>query len=151
MIQIAKDLLIALGAGFLIELFNRWLGSDYLHEFFDTNLISILIALMAINAATMGIVLSRIKELLEKHQGSVEKFQSSRDQMLLSIREQIGLICISATLLTVRNAAGLASLMENENVLLLLNSLIIAVFVYALRLLYDTAKGVLIVVDFDPS
>jgi hypothetical protein len=146
--QIFKDLLIALGAGFLIELTTQWIGSSYLHDFFDTNLISILVALLAINAATMGIVLSRIREIIENNPDSKEKFEVTRRQMLLTTKEQIGLVCAAAFFLTVRDASEIARLLRNDNVELLLNSLIVAVFVYALRLLYDTAKSVLIIVDF---
>ncbi len=48
--HVVKTTFIALGVGFLAELVNSWLGSEFLHKFLAQNLVTILIALLAINA-----------------------------------------------------------------------------------------------------
>ncbi|MCG6480726.1 hypothetical protein K6U43_13975, partial [Vibrio parahaemolyticus] len=63
--HVVKTTFIALGVGFLAELANSWLGSEFLHKFLAQNLVTILIALLAINATTMGIVLTKIREMVD--------------------------------------------------------------------------------------
>ena len=143
--QISKTALISLSIGFLAELFNVWLATDFLQRFFEINLITILVALLAVNAATMGIVLTKIRDLIDKNGGS-EFFQKTRTNMLLSVKEQIGLIILATLVLSVKTSPIVAGV---ENLPLLLNAIVTGIFSYALLVLYDTAKGVLIIVDFN--
>jgi len=143
--QISKTAFLSLGLGFFAELINIWLSSNFLHEFFKINLITILVALLAVNAATMGIVLTKIRDLIDKN-GGAEFFQKTKDNMLLSVKEQIALIILATIILSVKSSPLIAGI---ENLPLLLNSVITGVFAYALLVLYDTAKGVLIIVDFN--
>lgn len=143
--QVLTTTLISLGVGFIAELLNIWLGSKFLYGFFESNLVTILVALLAVNAATMGIVLTKMRELIEKS-GNPETFKKTRSNMLLSIKEQIGLIILATIVLSIKSAPVVRSI---ENMPLLFNSIITGIFVYALLVLYDTAKGVLIIVDFN--
>jgi hypothetical protein len=143
--HVLKTALISLGVGFLTEIINGWLSTQFLTKFFEANLITILVALLAINAATMGIVLTKIRDLIDKNGGS-EFFQKTRAQMLLAVKEQIGLIVFATVLLTIKSGAPVA---EISNLPFLLNSIVTGVFVYALIVLYDTAKSVLIIVDYE--
>lgn len=145
--QVAKTTLIALGGGFLCQLAQDWLASQYFAEFLRANLVNLLVALLAINSATMGIVLTKIRELVEKH-GHAEAFRETRAHFLLSVKEQVTLIAAAIVLLTVSGSTYVA---EIPNVQLLCDSLIAGVFIYAMLILYDTAKGVMIIIDFDPS
>lgn len=145
MFHVLKTSLISLGVGFLAELVNGWLSSQFLIKFFEGNLITILVALLAINAATMGIVLTKIRDLIDRNGGS-EFFRKTRAQMLLSVKEQIGLIVFATSLLAIKSGAAMANA---PNVPLLVNSVITGIFVYALIVLYDTAKSVLIIVDYE--
>lgn len=135
----------SLGVGFICQLTQDWLGSQYFNEFLKGNLINLLVALLAVNSATMGIVLTKIRDLVDS-KGHGEKFKETRQQMLLSVKEQVWLIAIAVVLLTVAQSKYVASI---SNVTMFLNSLIAGVFVYGILVLYDTAKGVLIIVDFD--
>lgn len=143
--QISKTALISLSIGFLAELFNVWLVTDFLQRFFEINLITILVALLAVNAATMGIVLTKIRDLVDQNGGS-GFFQKTRTNMLLSVKEQIGLIILATLVLSVKTSPIVAGV---ENLPLLLNAIVIGIFAYALLVLYDTAKSVLIIVDFN--
>ena len=143
--HVVKTTFIALGVGFLAELVNSWLGSEFLHKFLTQNLVTILIALLAINATTMGIVLTKVREMVDS-KGGAGCFKSTRDQMLLSIKEQIALIVISVVLFSIKGSEHVKAI---ENFELLLNVLTIGVFTYSLLVLYDTAKSVLIIIDFD--
>ncbi|MCP5147196.1 MAG: hypothetical protein H6986_03670 [Pseudomonadales bacterium] len=144
--QIAKTSLIALAVGFIFELVSSWLESDYLQNFFADNLITILIALLAINATTMGIVLTKMRDLIDKHPGGANLFSATRSNMLLAVKEQLALICLAVMILTLQSSPNLPSI---ENVPLFLDSIVAGIFAYALIILYDTAKGVLIIIDYD--
>lgn len=143
--QISKSIFISIGIGFIVEILNSWLSTPFLHKFLESNLITLLVALLAINGATMGIVLTKIRDLIDKD-GGADCFKSTRRQMLLSIKEQIGLIIFATILLSLKSSPQLSSL---DNLELLMNSCIIATFVYALNILYDVTKGVLIIVDYE--
>jgi hypothetical protein len=143
--QVLTTSFISIGIGFLTELLNVWLGSKFLYGFFESNLVTILVALLAVNAATMGIVLTKMRDLIDKN-GNAEAFKKTRRNMLLSIKEQIGLIILAAIVLSVKSAPVVQSI---ENMPLLFNSIVTGIFVYALLVLYDTAKGVLVIVDFN--
>lgn len=144
-VQVIKTLLMAIGLGFLLQVLQTFLETNYLVKFLSENLITILIALLAINSATMGIVLTKIRDLVEQH-GNAHLFTATRQQMVLAVQEHIGLIAIATLALMLGDSAILS---KYENTRPLLDSAIIAVFVYALIVLYDTAKGVLIIIDFD--
>src|SRR5690606_21966360 len=133
--QVVTTSFISIGIGFLAELLNVWLGSKFLYGFFESNLVTILVALLAVNAATMGIVLTKMRDLIDKN-GNAEAFKKTRRNMLLSIKEQIGLIILAAIVLSVKSAPVVQSI---ENMPLLFNSIVTGIFVYALLVLYDTA------------
>lgn len=143
--QVLTTSFISLGIGFIAELLNIWLGTNFLYSFFESNLVTILVALMAVNAATMGIVLTKMRDLIDKN-GNAETFKRTRSNMLLSIKEQIGLIVLATVVLSIKSAPAVQAI---ENMPLLFNSIVTGIFVYALLVLYDTAKGVLIIVDFN--
>jgi len=145
--QVAKTSLLSLGAGFMCQLAQDWLASQYFSEFLRANLINILIALLAVNSATMGIVLTKIRELIEKH-GHGDAFQQTRGQFLLSVKEQVALIAGAILLLTVSQSKYLKDI---PNISMFFGSAIAAIFVYSMTILYDTAKGVLIIIDYDPE
>ena len=143
--QVLTTSFTSLAIGFIVELLNIWLGSSFLYGFFSANLITILVALLAVNAATMGIVLTKMRDLIDKN-GNAQVFKKTRANMLLSIKEQITLIILATIILSIKSAPAVKSI---ENMPLLLNSVVTGLFVYALLVLYDTAKGVLVIVDFD--
>lgn len=145
--HVLKTGLFSLGVGFLCQLTQDWLASQYMNEFFRANLINLLIALLAVNSATMGIVLTKIRELIERH-GHGEAFQETRSQFLLSVQEQVGLIVIAIFLLTILQSKFVA---EIPHINLFFGATIAAVFVYSMTILYDIAKGVLIIIDFNPD
>ena len=143
--QVLATSFISLGCGFIAELLNIWLGTKFLYQFFESNLVTILVALLAVNAATMGIVLTKMRDLIDKN-GNAEAFKKTKSNMLLSIKEQIGLIILATVILSVKSAPSVQVI---ENMPLLLNAVVTGIFVYALLVLYDTAKSVLVIVDFN--
>ena len=143
--QILSAVFISIGVGFVCQLSQDWLGSTYFNEFLKSNLINLLVALLAINTTTMGIELTKIRDLVDSR-GHGEAFKKTRHQMLLSVKEQIVLIILAIVLLTISQSSYFLSI---PNFNLLINALISGIFVYSMMVLYDTAISVLIIIDFD--
>ncbi|MDX7800497.1 hypothetical protein SJS42_17845 [Aeromonas caviae] len=146
MTTVVKTTFFSLGIGFITEVINVWLNSSFLHKFLEANLVTILIALLAINAATMGIVLTKVMDIVEKNNGfGISCFSKTRTQMLISIKEQIVIIVLAIALLILKNSPIVLNIENSE---LLLNSSITACFIYSLSILYDTATGILVIINY---
>lgn len=145
--QVAKTALYSLGGGVLCQFSQGLLDSQYLTEFLKGNLINLLAALLAVNSATMGIVLTKIRELIEKH-GHGDTFKETKEQFLLSVKEQLGLVIAAVILLTLNGSKHLATVPDLP---FLVGAALSGVFIYAMAVLYDVAKSVLIIIDFNPN
>ncbi|MGE8444802.1 MAG: hypothetical protein ACN6O1_01150 [Comamonas sp.] len=95
------------------------------------------------NTATLGIVLTKIREIIEKT-GRIENFESTRNEMLLSIKEQIVLVAASLFVVAVESAKNFPINLPSE----VFQVALIASFVYSMVVLYDTAKSVFVVLDY---
>lgn len=155
-LQTFKISLISLSLGFIFNLMQGWVGSCYLSVFLHENLITLLVALLAINSATMGIVLTKIRDLIEVEKAKSEDegakaaacFGLTRANMLQSVKEQISLIVVAVVIFILADSDSLAAI---KNFNMLVQSCIIGIFAYSLMILYDTSKGVLIIVDYDSA
>lgn len=135
----------SLGLGFLLVLLQDWLGALYLDQFLAQNLVVLLVALLAINLTTMGLVLSQLRALIDSSDGQT-LFAKTRQNMQHSVREQVFLISASLVALMFKESTRFESIAQFQ---LLLRSLVIACFVYAVWILYDTAKSVFVIIEFD--
>lgn len=142
--NIIINIFISIGVGYLFAQIQIFLETDFLIVFLKNNLIILLVALIAINSATLSIVLTKIRELSDKN-GDKGKFENTRKQMILSINEQIALIAISTIFLMVFDSSYIK---DNQEYCIFINTLIISTFVYAIRVLSDTAKSVFVILDY---
>lgn len=142
--NILVNILLSIGSGYLLAQLQILLGTTYLTAFLKQNLITLLVALIAINSATLSIVLTKIRELVDKNntQGA---FDRTKKQMILSINEQVALIIISMILLIIQDSTFTKQSSEYGT---LLNVLIIGCFMYAVHILHDTAKSVFVILDY---
>lgn len=132
-ITFTKSLFLAILI-YLVEYISK---VDFSINFFSGNLISLLSAMLAINIATLGIVLTKIATLKQ----SDSSFSATKNQMLLSLREQVALIFLSLILsiLSKKDKIGdYAELFEHS-----IGILFITIFIYAILVLYDTAKALI--------
>lgn len=144
--QILTTSMISIGTGYLCQLAQSMGQSQYLNDFLKGNLITLLVALLAINSATMGIVLTKIRDLIDKKGVGAESFYSTKEEMLLSIKEQIVLIFLAVALLTIGGSSLITRSTElSSGYWVLIN----AIFIYAMIVLYDTAKSVIIIIDYE--
>lgn len=143
--HVVKISLMAIAIGYLANLGQNLISTSYLDDYLGDNLITILIALLAINSATTGIVLTKVREIIDAG-ANAETFLPVKDEMVKSVREQIVLVCLAIILLTVQSSGGLS---EYPRLLELFDILIVGVFAYALHVLYDISIGVMVLFDFE--
>ncbi|RAX57260.1 hypothetical protein CCZ01_06695 [Helicobacter monodelphidis] len=144
--EFIKNIFMSLGIGFLFSILQQILDSYFLIKFLENNLITILVALLAINSATLGIILTKIREIIDKNPEKAD-FSSTKKEMVISINEQIVLIVFSALSLTLHNSE-LHIIKCNPYIQLSFETLIFSCFIYAILILSDTAKSVFVLLDF---
>ncbi|SMO61683.1 hypothetical protein [Gracilimonas mengyeensis] len=140
--DVFKNIFISLGIAFILVAIQTSVNSEYLNEFLKNNLITLLVALLAINSATLGIILTKLRDLIDKN--SSANFLQTKNEMLLSIKEQIGLIAFSVVVMLLKYSHLYNSICIKDY---FIDTIIIGIFVYAILILYDTAKSVFLLLD----
>jgi hypothetical protein len=126
--------------GLLLQGIASWLNSSFLEEFLADNLITLLLALLAINATTLSVILTKLQEIVEEHQAD---FSRTIRAMKRSIIEQIALVSLASIALVLKESTVVQALWGSSD--FVLNVMLIAVFICALHILYDTANGVFVI------
>lgn len=144
--SILKSSLISVGIACLATFLLESIGSQYLFDFLKQNVINIQIGLLAINTATLGVVLTKLRDLVDKGI-PLSKFSNARSEMLLSIKEQMALIIAALIILSTDSARSIPIYIPTG----LTRILLLSCFVYSLMILYDTAKSVFVVLGESPD
>lgn len=119
-------------------------GSTYLATFLEDNLLLALIALLAINTATSGVILSRLRELAETRPEI--KLTKTLAAMREATMEQVALVAVAVVVLVTKDSTWIATTWPQSA--FFANALLAAVFAYAMQIMYDTAIAVYKIVDF---
>ena len=143
MIDAIKTFSMMVLIGAAVRLFSDWIDSHYIMRFLDSNLINLQIALLAINTTTAGVVLSRMRELIDK---TGANFNLTISAFKKSTYEQIFLIFSSITLLTLINSTTFTASAPHSKIAL--ECLLISVFLTSLYNLYDNAKSIFIIIGY---
>lgn len=136
-----KDISLYLVLAIVVTVFCYWLESSFLFDYLQTNIIGLLITLLAINTATSGLVASKMQDL--KLQKPEIDLKEPIKQMKLSLVEQIILIAISILFMTILNSP-LIDFGYKEH---LFNGGLTFVLIYALAILMDTGKAVFTMIE----
>lgn len=120
------------------------LESDYLIVFLSNNLITLLIALLAINTTTGSVVMTKLREIVERHGGN---FSLTLGQLKLSIVEQLAFIVLAVLILILLGSKPTLEL--NEYIKPLLEAGLISVFIASLHNLYDTASSIFVILAWE--
>ena len=131
---------VSVGIACIASFLLQSIGSRYLFEFLEKNIINIQIGLLAINTATLGVVLTKLRDLVDKGT-PLSKFSTTRKEMLLSIKEQMVLLVSALIILSLGSATSIPISIPQE----VPRTLLLSCFVYSLMILYDTAKSVFVV------
>lgn len=116
------------------------INSDSLFDYLNNNLLTILLAFLAINTATLGHLAAKIQDIMVTY--NYFDFSSTIYEMKKSLLEQIILILLSIFLLIFRNS-NLDFPLKFE----IVNIFSLAIFLYSINILYDTGKGVFVIID----
>lgn len=141
--QIFRTIILSLIGGYMLMRLQVNLESSYLSNFLRENLLMLLIALLAINAATLGIVLSKLQEILAVNQSA--KFNATKLAMKISVIEQFTLIILSTILLTIDGSSIFKSTWPNASTFI--ETSLAAIFCYSLYVLYDTSNSVFVLLN----
>jgi hypothetical protein len=134
---------MSLGAACVVQFFLHQIQSDFIFNFLKPNITNLQVALLAVNTATLGIVLSKIREIIDKT-GQRAEFESTRNEMLLSIKEQVALVAVSLLIIALESAKNPPIAVPSE----VFQATLVASFIYSIFVLYDTAKSVFVILDY---
>ena len=141
-----KDIIIALFLGNVLNYVEQSiLESSFLLDFIIDNLVMLLIALLAINSTTLALVMTKIKDLIDKTNRK-DSFQKTKKEMLFSVKEHIALIGF-VILLLIFNSSPIIK--EYKQAITICNVLLVSSMIYSLQMLYDVSKSAFIILDFD--
>lgn len=138
------NILVSISFGYIASLLQGVLDTFSISIFLVNNLTTLLVTLLAINSATLGIVLTKIRELIDSNAINAN-FDNTKREMFFSIKEQIWLIIISLILITLYQSKIIQNHVKIHD---MCNVVMIGCFSYALLILYDVAKSVFIILDF---
>ena len=133
---------LVLGAA--INSFSLWLKSPFICKFLEENLILLLVAILAINTTTISVILTKMREIADKN--STVDFGRTRKAMKQSTLEHLCLICVAATIQIVKGSSIVCTSFTGAG--FILDSLLIAVFIYSIHIIYDTAQSVYVILDY---
>ena len=121
---------------FILNLISYYLESNFLLEFLSSNLIIILLTLLAINTATTGLLSIKMAELETKFNDL--DFKSTYIEMKFSLKEQIILIILSLLVLIINDS----KLIDFEFKNFIIGTFLTTIFIYAIDILRDTGISV---------
>jgi NADH:ubiquinone oxidoreductase subunit 2 (subunit N) len=137
-----KNISFYIVAALSLNVLSVFLVSSFLSKFLHDNVINILINLLAINTASTGIVLTKLKEISERHNDF--DFSEIFIELKLALVEQIILIGLSIIVLIFNDSNLIkANLSQHE---FIFNTLITAIFINALDTLRDTGKAIFLII-----
>ncbi|SHF91221.1 hypothetical protein SAMN05444372_101145 [Flavobacterium micromati] len=129
----------------MANLLSHVLGSNFLMEYLESNLTTIQLALMAINTATCGLVVSKLQEIKERHREI--NIKPITKELLSSLKEQIVLVVIGVVLALLIDSRVVETVLYSNYILFALETLIISVFVNSIQVLWDTGKSVFVLIE----
>lgn len=139
--SLAKNISFYIVVAFILCLLSKYLKSDFLFKYLIDNIIGLLLTLLAINTATLGLIASKIQDMLEKHPKM--SFKNTTKQMKFSLTEQVILIIVSVISLVVLDSKIITFQFKE----LLLNTVLVSVLIYSVNILWDTGKAVFVIID----
>jgi hypothetical protein len=117
------------------------LDSTFLFIYLQTNIIGLLITLLAINTATSGLIASKIQDFVV--QKPEIDFSLTIKEMKSSLLEQIILITTSVICLIIQNSKKIELELKDD----ICNIILITIFIYAIDILWDTGKAVFVIIE----
>jgi len=144
MLERLKNISLFLVMATILVVFSKSIASLFLFEFIKNNLITILIALLAINTTTGSVVMTKLRDISDKN--GVD-FSSTIGELRSSIVEQVVFIILGIILLILAGSPIILELYEYMSEIL--NILLVSVFIGSLYNLYDTANSIFVILNHE--
>jgi hypothetical protein len=142
--ETVRSIVFYLVLGYVTVFVGQWLESPFLENFLIENLITILIALMAINTTTMSVIMTKLKEIADRTGGD---FAATIEQLRDSLVEQIWFIAIALVALIAHGSRLVAAHVANLEIVV--SGVLCAVFIASLWNLYDTAQTIFVILRYE--
>ncbi|MEQ1732118.1 MAG: hypothetical protein ABL940_00505 [Bacteroidia bacterium] len=118
-----------------------YLKSNFLFDYLKDNLISLLLTLLAINTATLGLIASKIQDVISIHPNF--NFSNTIEQMKRSLLEQVVLIILTVLTLVMQDSRIILFSHKTE----CSNLILTFVLIYSIDILYDTGNSVFVIIE----
>lgn len=140
-----KNIALYLVIAFVLSFSSDKLESPFLQTFLSANLINILITLLAINTATVSILLSKLNEISKSNNDF--DFDDNYKELKKSLIEQICLIIFAVII----GILSTSKIIQNHlsNCQLVMDTANIFVFVYSIDILRDTGIAIFSITKFE--
>jgi hypothetical protein len=116
------------------------LGSDFLNNFLEANIIIVLVSILAVNIAITSILIPKLKDTSDKFYAD---FSNTYREIKISFKEHILLIIASIMVMIIKHSQILHSKVECLG--FISNTLLLAIFIYGIALLWDTGNAIFII------
>ena len=136
-----KNISFILVLSAIVVIFCNYLETTFLFTYLTNNLISLLLTLLAINTATLGLIASKMQDIVvDKPQFN---FSRTIKEMKLSLFEQIVLIAVTIITLILQDSKVVIVNHKDDAS----NIILVGVLFYSINILWDTGKGVFVVIE----
>lgn len=139
--KLVKNISFYIIISIIITFLGFKLESKFLFKYLQENIIGLLLTLLAINTATLGLIASKIQDIVVKYPQM--DFSETTKQMKISLLEQIILIIISILCLLLMDSTIITYEFKNE----IGNVFLVSILIYAINILWDTGKGVFVIIE----
>lgn len=139
--KLTKNISFFIVISIIISLIGKGLESKFLFTYLQQNIIGLLLTLLAINTATLGLIASKIQDIIVKYPKI--DFSITIEEMKKSLLEQIILIMVSIITLLLMDSA----IITYEFKGVIGNTILTTVLIYAVNILWDTGKGVFVIIE----
>lgn len=140
-----KSISLYLVIAFALSYSSDKLESPFLQNFLSVNLINILITLLAINTATVSILLSKLNEISQNN--NAFDFNENYKELKKSLIEQICLIILAVVVGILSSSKLIQSYLSNCQ--LIMDTANIFIFVYSIDILRDTGISIFSLTKFE--
>lgn len=135
-----KNISLYIVMAILLNVLSYWLGSSFLDNFLDSNVIIVLVSILAVNIAITSILIPKLKETSDKHNTD---FSNTYREINISFKEHIILIIASIVVMIVKFSQVLDIKIDCLD--FISNTLLMAILIYGIALLWDTGNAIFII------
>ncbi len=136
-----KNISLVLILSTCIVLILNYFQTTLLFKYLENNLLTLLLTLMAIITATLSLIASKMQDIIVIYKEL--DFSKPIKEMRITLIEQITLIVFSSILLSIYDS----KIINFTNKEFAFRVALIFVFIYTIRILWDTGNSVFIIIE----